>query len=337
MKTKLLLTLSASLLLMSQATAQVFFQSTMYTYQQFVYNPAVTGLNEFDLKSGATLSLFGRLQWLGIEGAPSTQALSFHTPLANPDAGNIGIMAAVDQLGPLSNTWIQASYAYETTLGAAERLKFRAGIAGGIKQVAININPIYPGGQIDPIIANNAGSTVNVVNVGLHLSNFTDSTNGFFASLAGQNLLEPSIEGLTAAADAGGFESTVPRSFSLAGGYRFRLGENNKMFLQPSVMIQTDFVDLPQASISALWGYNPIVVGLNYRINSGESIGAMLGVSINDSWFLGYAYDYPAGPLNGNFDINTHELVLTYSFGNIWGGNRNNGRDTDILFDGDGF
>ena len=144
-------------------------------------------------------------------------------------------------------------------------------------------------------------------------------------------LLAGSLFGCEEDDSAGGIESTIPRSFSLAGGYKFRFGENLKAFLQPSVMIQTDFVDLPQASVSLLWGYNPIVVGLNYRMNSGESLGAMLGVNISDSWFLGYAYDYPAGPLNGNFDINTHELVLTYSFGDIWGSGRNGNKNKDIF------
>ena len=56
-------------------SAQVYIQNTMYRYTPVLYNPAAAGMTQTD-DQGMKLSFLGRLQWVGIEGAPRTSAVS---------------------------------------------------------------------------------------------------------------------------------------------------------------------------------------------------------------------------------------------------------------------
>ena len=57
------------------ASAQVYFQNTMYAFNRFVYNPAAAGMSQIGMENGVNLTLLGRQQWLGIEGAPRLSTL----------------------------------------------------------------------------------------------------------------------------------------------------------------------------------------------------------------------------------------------------------------------
>jgi type IX secretion system PorP/SprF family membrane protein len=324
MNKKLLFALFVGMGMGMPARAQVYFQNTMYQYTQFAYNPAAAGITRPGLQAGANLSLLGRLQWLGIEGAPETSVLTFDTPLAQ-DFGNLGLMVAAERLGPWSNTFAQLAYAYEIPLG---RFSLRIGASGGIKQVSVNPPDwIFPddGDAVIPLAGRSV--VVPMLNSGVY---FSDST--FFVSLAGQNLLEPDIDELTAGVDPNNQRSTDPRTFSLAAGYQFRI--DPRMSVQPAVMLISDFRGTPQTNLSVQWSYSPLTVGLNYRLiadeRRGESLGAMLGVNVKSDLFIGYSYDYPLSGLNVGGDLNTHEIVLSYSFGALFGGGRKK-NETDPL------
>ncbi|MEL6135768.1 MAG: type IX secretion system membrane protein PorP/SprF, partial [Bacteroidota bacterium] len=135
----------------------------------------------------------------------------------------------------------------------------------------------------------------------------------YFAGFSIQNLLEPSIENILLTPNSNNEDSRDERTFILSGGYNFKL--DSRMRLMPSVTVMTNGVSLPQATFSALWSYDPISVGVNYRRfdqPSVESVGLILGVNVNTNLTVTYAYDYPLLSLNGNGDINSHELVITY-------------------------
>lgn len=330
MKKKLLLTVILGFILSLPMSAQVYFQNTMYPYSQFAYNPAAAGVARPNLQAGANVSLLGRLQWAGLDGAPQTSVLTFDTPLRG-DFGSAGLIVAAERLGFWSNTFAQAAYSYDIPVG---NMTLRIGAAGGIKQVALNPDGGFLFPDENDAVIPIAGQSVVVpmLSSGLHLSD-----SSFFISLAGQNLLEPDIDGLTAGVDPNDQRSTDPRTFTIAGGYNFRLG--TRMSLQPSVMMLTDLRGTPQVNASVMWSLSPLMVGLNYRLISdqsrGESIGAMLGVTLNSNTFIGYSYDYPLTGLNFGGDINTHEIILSYTFGDIFGGGRT--KDEDDSFKRDDF
>ena len=81
--------------------AQQDAQYTQYMYNPMNVNPAYAGSRD-------ALSIFGmhRTQWVGLEGAPTTNVFSIHTPLKNERLG-LGLSIVNDKIGPSSENSIR--------------------------------------------------------------------------------------------------------------------------------------------------------------------------------------------------------------------------------------
>ena len=320
-----------SLLMCMSAKAQVYFQNTMYGFNQFAYNPAAAGFGQLGMEKGMNLTLLGRQQWLGIPGAPRLSTMTFNAPVSTL-GGGIGASLVVDQLGPLTSTGLDVAYAFQVLgRGDGDGLKLSIGVSGGFRQKALNGDWIYDtsNGQ-DPVLpGGRSAAVVPSLNAGLYLTN---SDGRFFVGLSGLNLLEPSLEGLLL--EARGEESTDPRSFFLIGGYRFDIGDGTgQSTLTPTVMARTDGLFPPQVDVSLYWNYKPVVFGGGYRFFN-DSFSGMLGVNISDRTFVAYSYDYTMNALNAIGDVNTHEIIISYTFPSASG---NPGKEVDILNNPDDF
>lgn len=317
MKAKALLL--AILCFAGAAHAQIYFQNTLYTFNQFVYNPAAAGLPQAGLVQGPRLTLMGRSQWAGINGAPRTGTLAFqHYDSTYSSA--IGAMLVYDDIGPFSTSRVDLAYAFVLPVGD---LRLRFGVNGGIqnRRIGATWNPEDPNDPTLPLTPQSA--VLPSLGAGLMLSH---ATGKFFVGISAQDLLEPSLEGLLLTPGIGE-ESAVSRSFFLMGGYRFDIGSRSS--LTPSVFLRTEG-SRPQADFSLQWNYKPLIVGLNYRANSQDSFSGLLGFQISDRTFLGYSYDYTLSSLNASSDVHTHEVVLSYAFPRSA---RNPNKTKDILND----
>jgi type IX secretion system PorP/SprF family membrane protein len=320
------LTTVLTLMVSLSATAQVYFQNTMYAFNRFVYNPAAAGMAQMGMENGVNLTLLGRQQWLGIEGAPRLSTLFVNSPVSSLNGG-IGASLIVDQQGPLTSTGLDVSYAFYLLDSEESNLRLSIGVSGGFRQKALNGNWIYDtsNGE-DPILPGaNSSAIVPSLGAGIYLS---DADGRFFVGLSGLDLLEPSLEGLLLNTGVGE-DSDVDRSFYLIGGYKFDLdfGTGNEMSITPTIMAKTDETFPPQVDMNVYWNYNPVTLGLGYRFFN-DSFSAMLGVNVNDRTFLGYSYDYTMNALNAAGDLSTHEIIISYTFPASTG---KQNREVDIL------
>ncbi len=96
---------------------------TKYMFNSLVYNPAYAGS-----KDHMSLSLLHRTQWWGIDGAPTTQSFTIHTPLKNERVG-VGLSAVNDVIGPTHMMQANLSYAYRIPIGKA---RLAIGMQGGV-------------------------------------------------------------------------------------------------------------------------------------------------------------------------------------------------------------
>ena len=89
--------------------AQQLPQFTQYMYNTISINPAYAGSRE-------TLSIVGlhRSQWVGLEGGPTTQTLSIHTPLRNERVG-LGLSFINDELGYENFSYLYGDFSYTIT------------------------------------------------------------------------------------------------------------------------------------------------------------------------------------------------------------------------------
>lgn len=84
---------------------------TKYMFNSLWYNPAYAGSNEH-----MVLNFIHRTQWIGIDGAPTTQSFTIHTPLENNKVG-VGFSLVNDKIGPTSTLMANISYAYRIPVG----------------------------------------------------------------------------------------------------------------------------------------------------------------------------------------------------------------------------
>jgi type IX secretion system PorP/SprF family membrane protein len=317
---KIWFSLLASLALCMPAFGQSFIQNTMYDYNRFVYNPATAGLGNKGTNQGWSFNALGRLQWVGIDGAPELVSLSGHRYIDG--FGSIGGYIMQDELGPLSNTSINLSYALPLQIGDGH-LSF--GVSGGYSQRAIN-QTIIAIRTDDPVFNNGANflqASTGVFNLsaGAFYQTKKFGYQQFFMGLSGQDLLEPSIDALKADPSPGGV-SNIPRSFYFTSGYRIPMGfwsDNVYNYIQPTVMMRLQG-SVMQSDISVLAKISALHAGLNYRglwyagnERGSESFGGILGFDMNEQLFFGYSYDLNLSALNANGDASSHELVLTFN------------------------
>ena len=100
--------------------AQQDAQFTQYMYNTININPAYAG-------SRGALSIFAlhRTQWVGLDGAPVTNAVSMNTPLNGSNLG-LGVSIINDKIGPTHENTISADLSY--TIPTSETFKLSFGI-----------------------------------------------------------------------------------------------------------------------------------------------------------------------------------------------------------------
>ena len=87
------------LVMSSIAYSQQDPQYTQYMFNTMSVNPAYVGS-----KGHSVINLLARTQWVGIDGAPRTQTLSYDTPVGHTGVG-LGVNLVNDAIGPATETY----------------------------------------------------------------------------------------------------------------------------------------------------------------------------------------------------------------------------------------
>ena len=101
-----------------QLEAQQDPQFTQYMYNTITVNPGYAG-------SRGHLSILGmhRSQWVGINGAPTSQVLAIDGPVS--EKVGLGVVATYDELGPYNELFLDGNVSYSIQVGANnKRLSF---------------------------------------------------------------------------------------------------------------------------------------------------------------------------------------------------------------------
>jgi len=330
---KKILPVIVSLLLLQAVNAQQKPHYTQYILNQYIINPAITGIeNYIDIK------LSHRHQWVGIQDAPITtyltihgalgkkdtreSATSFRMPGQNPRGKNywedyttpephhgIGLQVINDATGPLNRFAAYGTYAYHLGLNSTTTLS--AGFGAGITNLSLNTAKLDFGTiAVDPAVASSGilNTLKPDINAGLYLY-----TANYFIGVSAQQIIPQKIDYSNHAVKQtdGKF---IPHLFGTAG-YRFLLGEDFNFI--PSIMVK--YVDpVPvQFELNAKLQYRDLFwIGGSYRHEDG--LAAMVGLNVANTVNVGYAYDYTTSSLN-NYTKGTHEVIIGFIIGNKYG------------------
>lgn len=303
---------------------------TQYILNQYIVNPAITGIeNYIDLKGSH------RHQWVGIRDAPvttyftvhgplgkkdyRTTATSFETPGENPRGKNyweqytaaephhgIGMQVVNDVTGPMSNFSMYGTYAYH--MGLTPRTSLSGGFGVGFSRVGLDASKLDFGDvTVDPAVYSTG--VLNKTRLDLMAGLYLYSSD-YFIGLSAQQVVPQKID-FSNGQIKPNYSKTVPHLFATAG-YRFLVGYDFNFI--PSIMIK--YVDpLPtQVEVNGKLQYRDMAwIGASYRHKDG--FAGMLGLNISNTFNVGYAYDYTTSKIN-NFSKGTHEVILGFIIGN---------------------
>jgi type IX secretion system PorP/SprF family membrane protein len=279
MKHSLLKYLSAILVAMSTTAvlAQQDPQFTHYMYNMSVINPAYATENKDVINMGGIY----RAQWVGIEGAPTTQSFFAHKPLSKNV--EMGISIVHDEIGDVVHeSNIFADFAYVLSLSERTRLSF--GIKAGVTLFSANFNGFqYTDPVLDPAFQNNINQTFPNIGAGTYL--FGDN---YYLGFSAPNLMTSRHLETNNGVVGSGVESV---HFFLTGGYVFTFNGNDNFKLKPAFMAKG--VEGAPVSIDLTTNVlfnNRFEAGVGYRVD--DSVSGLVGFYVTPTLRIGYSYDY---------------------------------------------
>ncbi|MCO6176121.1 type IX secretion system membrane protein PorP/SprF [Flavobacterium sp. NRK F10] len=274
----------------NEIVAQQQPQYTQYMYNTMSINSGYTGTNG---KLEATL--LHRSQWVGLDGAPRTQVLGIHGETGARTG--LGLSAVNDRIGPMSQQYINANFAYR--LNISQNTILSLGINAGVNIMNIDWSEGMYQSQTD-----------NAFNANINSSRLIIGSGGFlygekwYAGLSVPNfLITESYNDIE--------ESVIRRKvhYYLQGGYVFDIGEDFKF--KPAFLIKAVEGSPVTYDVSANFMYKErFVLGAGYRFT--DAFSALAGFQITPSIFLGYAYDRSITNLQ-KYNDGSHEIILKFN------------------------
>ncbi len=297
---KQLITLSLLFIGLYSMTAQQDAQYTQYMYNTLSVNPGYAGS-----RGVLSISALHRSQWVGLDGAPTTQTLNFHTPVSS--RVGVGLSIVDDKIGNGTNqdTYFDAVFSYTVPTSDTGKLSF--GLKAGGHLLNIDFNKLR---NYDP---NSLGT--GETNIDKKFSpNFGGGvyyhTDKFYAGLSVPNFLE--TEHFDGSGQNNSFLAEERMNWYLITGYVYALNPNFKLkpaFLFKAVNgapLQADF------SLTALF-QERFSLGAAYRWDA--ALSGMVGFQVNNSWMIGLAYDKEVTELGSvSFNNGSFEIFLRYEF-----------------------
>ncbi len=322
-----------SILFYVSAVAQQEPHYTQYVMNQYIINPAITGIENY-----TDIKISHRHQWAGFEGAPVTTYFTAHkafgktdskttaTSFAGESGGSprgknyweqytaaephhgIGLQIIDDKTGPLSNLKAALTYAYH--LGLTDKTSIAAGFGFGISQLTLNATKANFGTiNVDPsVYSSGALSKIHPdLSAGLYLY-----SADFFLGVSALQIVPQRIDysNNTVKVQA----NNVLPHFFMTAGYRLLLSDDLNFI--PSLMVKQFSATPTQIEFNGKLQYRDIFwLGASYR--SEDAVAAMVGVNLSNKITMGYSYDYTTSYLN-NFSHGSHEIMIGFIIGNGW-------------------
>jgi type IX secretion system PorP/SprF family membrane protein len=291
--------LSLLLLLWKHADAQQDPQFTQYMFNTLYYNPAFAGVE------GVTkFTAIHRSQWLGYTptigsgGAPTTELVSFTTPMFKQNSG-IGAYIVNDRLGAQTNLEAQLSYAYHIAIKDG---KLSLGLRAGMYSQTIDWSKYIAIDHNDPLLQNTDGAPTSQQRFDLATGIYFRKEK-YYAGLSFDHLTQANFD-----FDVGQRSALKTHAY-FTGGYFYDVSFDLRF--QFMTLVKSDFkktsVDVGAIAYlkDTMWG------GLSFR--QSEAAILLLGYSFlkDKSLKLGYALDYVIKDQAAK-QPTSHEFMLTY-------------------------
>lgn len=276
--------------LCNSAFAQQDPQYTQYMYNPININPAYAG-------SRGVTSIFAihRAQWVGLDGAPVTNAASVNAPVGK-NVG-LGFSFVNDKIGPTDTNALAADFSY--TLKVNDDYKLGLGIKGSIQLFNVDFTKLNIYDPSDPRFQNNISNQLTP-NIGAGLFLYSE-----------KNYLGVSVPRILQTDHYEHNEVSVAKErhhVYVMTGHVFDLAYNWKF--KPAVLAKVVSGAPLQFDVTANVLFNDkFTVGVAYRWDA--AVSALAGVQVTDGLFIGYTYDMETTKL-ADYNSGSHEIFLRF-------------------------
>ncbi|PSR11824.1 MAG: hypothetical protein DA408_10045 [Bacteroidetes bacterium] len=299
--TLLLLTLGLGTLLQAQQDEQF----TQFMYHKLGFNPAYAGMQETP-----TFTALVRQQWIGLEGAPQSQLLTFNMPLTSSGIG-LGANISRHTIGVTERLTADVAYAYRFNLGRGGRMGI--GLSTSVRYLQVNFaettatqpqdgDPSIPVGLQSKYVPN--------FGAGIYYSN-----QSFFLGLSAPRLLTNNID----FADEVTIISREIPHYYLMAGVLVKISE--KVQMQPQALLKYVQGAPFDGDINLNFIFSETVyTGVSYRLGGssvsgiGESGAVLLGMQFSEHMMFGLSFDFTLSELR-TYSSGSLEGVVRYSLG----------------------
>lgn len=269
-------------------------QEAMFTHYMFntqAVNPGYAGSRD-----ALTATALNRSQWVGFDGAPTTQTLTLHAPVFAGAAG-AGLSVVNDKIGPLTNTSVFVDLAYRMKLSDKGTLAF--GLKGGVNLFRAALSDLTIEDESDPNFQQGTRSLTNP-NIGFGLYY---SSERYYVGLSTPKLIENDLESVSS--------GTEKRHFYFIAGSVFDLSDRVK--LKPTTLVKMTPGAPIQADVTGTFLLDDRYwAGAMFR--TGESAGILLGANLTQQLGIGYSFDFSYTNSTFEYNLGSHEIMLRYDF-----------------------
>jgi type IX secretion system PorP/SprF family membrane protein len=280
--------------------AQQDAQYTQYMYNTMSVNPAYAGS-----RGQLSLAALYRSQWAGLDGAPETFTVNFHTPIRDSRVG-YGVSVVHDNIGDgvVQETYLDAVVSY--TVDVSEFAKLSFGLKAGGNLLSLDFSGLR-NFDAEPVDRENIDNQF-APNFGVGIYYHSDR---FYAGLSAPNLLQTEyFDNNTQDSNEIQFLSTERINFYFITGYVFDLNYNLK--LKPALLTKAVSGAPLQVDLSATFLFNEkFSFGAAYRWDA--AISGLIGFQLNEQLMIGLAYDRETTALGGTqFNDGSFEIFLRW-------------------------
>ncbi len=279
------------------------FHPQLYAQQDPVYNqymnnlltiqPAYAGMSGY-----INATALSRIQWVGFDGAPTTNTLTIQGPFRKYNVG-LGLSIINDRFGPVRQNGLYVDYSYRILLNDDQYFSF--GIKGGFNRYEALLTDLTVHDPNDPVVAFDINKKY-LPNFGLGIMWHADN---FFLGMSVPKIFKNKIN-----SDSGETVYQEESNYYFMGGYVVDVADNVKF--KPTVLARYSqrTPAIFDISATALF-YERVWVGATYRMQN--SYGLLFQIYVNDKVKIGYAYDLTTFAPS-QFNAGTHEFMLSYDF-----------------------
>jgi type IX secretion system PorP/SprF family membrane protein len=275
---------------MCSAHAQQHALYSQYIFNLFMVNPAYAGSRD-----ALAVNAGYRAQWVGFEGAPTTQNFSIHGPLRNKNMA-FGLQLQNDEIGARRATSFAGTYPYALQLSRARKISF--GLQAGLINYNMNWDALTYNERNDPAaFAIDPNQWIPNFDFGMMYI----SPRSYFG-ISASNLSQPGLSNKT------NNDSRLATHIHVVGGKVFEI--TPLVSIKPGFLLRQTIGGPSQfeMSLGGLFA-NSLWITATYR--HGFGMVASAHYYVTEKFHFGYSYDWTMGKIAA-FQGGSHEIFIGY-------------------------